>query len=74
MASVPVELGLGWFYGNGHFDQINHVLLAEFLKEEPYGTGEQQIGLVREWSDLSGLTIGPHRQELVQKADWRPSG
>ena len=46
---VPVEQGLGWFYGKGHFDQINYVLLAEFLKEEPYGTGEQQIGL-RPWS------------------------
>jgi hypothetical protein len=45
---VPVEQGLGWFYGKGHFDQINYVLLAEFLKEEPYGTGEQQIGL-RPW-------------------------
>jgi len=45
---VPVEQGLRWYYGKGHFDQINYVLLAEFLKEEPYGTSEQEIGL-RPW-------------------------
>jgi hypothetical protein len=45
---VPVRQGLEWYYGKGHFDQINYVLLAEFLKEEPYGTNEQQIGL-RPW-------------------------
>src|SRR5271165_4023027 len=45
---VPVRQGLDWYYGKGHFDQINYVLLAEFLKEEPYGTGEEDIGL-RPW-------------------------
>jgi hypothetical protein len=42
---VPIRQGLEWYYGNGHFDQINYVLLAEFLKEEPYGMSEQDIGL-----------------------------
>jgi hypothetical protein len=45
---VPIRQGLGWYYGKGHFDQINYVLLAEFLKEEPYGTSEKAIGL-RPW-------------------------
>jgi hypothetical protein len=45
---VPSEQGLDSYYGKGHFDQTNYVLLAEFLKEEPYGTGEHQIGL-RPW-------------------------
>jgi hypothetical protein len=45
---VPVRQGLEWYYGKGHFDQINYVLLAEFLKEEPYSTSEQEIGL-RPW-------------------------
>jgi hypothetical protein len=45
---VPIRQGLEWYYGKGHFDQINYVLLAEFLKEEPYGTSEQDIGL-RPW-------------------------
>jgi hypothetical protein len=42
---VPIRQGLDRYYGKGHFDQINYVLLAEFLKEEPYGTSEQEIGL-----------------------------
>jgi hypothetical protein len=45
---VPIRQGLEWYYGRGHFDQINYVLLAEFLKEEPYGTSQQEIGL-RPW-------------------------
>ena len=45
---VPIQQGLGWYYGKGHFDQINYVLLAEFLKEEPYGTSEKEIGF-RPW-------------------------
>ena len=45
---VPIRQGLEWYYGRGHFDQINYVLLAEFLKEEPYSTSEQDIGL-RPW-------------------------
>ena len=45
---VPIRQGLEWYYGKGHFDQLNYVLLAEFLKEEPYSTSEQDIGL-RPW-------------------------
>ncbi len=45
---VPIRQGLGCYYGKGHFDQINYVLLAEFLKEEPYSTSTQEIGL-RPW-------------------------
>ena len=45
---VPIRQGLEWYYGKGHVDQINYVLLAEFLKEEPYSTSEQDIGL-RPW-------------------------
>jgi hypothetical protein len=45
---VPIRQGLEWYYGKGHSDQINYVLLAEFLKEEPYNTGQQTIGL-RPW-------------------------
>jgi hypothetical protein len=45
---VPIRQGLEWYYGKGHFDQINYVLLAEFLKEEPYSTSENEIGL-RPW-------------------------
>jgi hypothetical protein len=45
---VPIRQGLEWYYGKGHFDQLNYVLLAEFLKEEPYSTSEHDIGL-RPW-------------------------
>ena len=45
---VPIRQGLEWYYGKGHFDQINYVLLAEFLKEKPYSTSAQDIGL-RPW-------------------------
>jgi hypothetical protein len=45
---APIRQGLEWYYGKGHFDQINYVLLAEFLREEPYSTSEQEIGL-RPW-------------------------
>jgi hypothetical protein len=45
---VPIQQGLEWYYGKGHFDQINYVLLAEFLKDEPFSTSEQEIGL-RPW-------------------------
>ena len=41
---IPIRQGLEWYYGKGHFDQINYVLLAEFLKEEPYSTSTQNIG------------------------------
>jgi hypothetical protein len=45
---APIRQGLEWYYGKGHFDQINYALLAEFLKEEPYSLSEQSIGL-RPW-------------------------
>jgi hypothetical protein len=45
---VPTKQGLEWYYGKGHDDHINYVLLAEFLKEEPYSTREQDVGL-RPW-------------------------
>jgi hypothetical protein len=47
-AIVPVQQGLEWYYGKGLSDQLNYALLAEFLKEEPYSTSEQDIGL-RPW-------------------------
>jgi hypothetical protein len=65
---VPVRQGLEWYYGKGHFDQINYVLLAEFLKEEPYSTSEQNIDL-RPWliravgfqasAEQIGMSSGP---------------
>jgi hypothetical protein len=45
---VPTQQGLQWYYGKGYPDYPNYVQLAEFLKEEPYGTGEREIGL-RPW-------------------------
>jgi hypothetical protein len=42
---VPIRQSLEWYYGKGHFDQINYVLLAEFLKQEAYSTNQQDIGL-----------------------------
>jgi hypothetical protein len=45
---VPVRQGLEWYYGKGYEDQLNYVLLAEFLKEEPYRTSNQDISL-RPW-------------------------
>jgi hypothetical protein len=47
-ALVPIQQGLEWYYGKGLSDQLNYSLLAEFLKEEPYSTSEQDIGL-RPW-------------------------
>ena len=45
---IPIRQGLQWYYGTGHSDQLNYALLAEFLKEEPYSTSGQDIGL-RPW-------------------------
>ena len=45
---VPIRQGLEWYYGKGHDDQLNCVLTAEFLKEEPYGTSGKEIAL-RPW-------------------------
>jgi hypothetical protein len=42
---VPVRQGLEWYYGKGHDDHFNYVLLADFLKEERYNTTEQEVGL-----------------------------
>jgi hypothetical protein len=53
---IPIQQGLEWYYGKGYDDQLNYVLLAEFLKEEPYRTSEQNIGL-RPW--LTGV-VGVH--------------
>jgi hypothetical protein len=65
---VPIRQGLEWYYGRGHGDQTNYVLLAEFLKEEPYSTSEHEIGL-RPWlvapvgyhlsADQLGMNSGP---------------
>ena len=45
---VPIRQGLEWYYGKGHDDQLNCVLTAEFLKEEPYCTTGKEIAL-RPW-------------------------
>jgi hypothetical protein len=47
-AIVPIRQGLEWYYGKGHDDQLNCVLTAEFLKEEPYGTTGKEVAL-RPW-------------------------
>ena len=76
MAIVPIRQGLEWYYGKGHFDQINYVLLAEFLKEEPYSTSEQEIGL-RPWlvgpvgfhdtAEQLGMSSGPGLETIGLK-------
>jgi hypothetical protein len=45
---VPIRQGLEWYSGKGYPDYYNYILLAEFLKEEPYHTSEREIGL-RPW-------------------------
>jgi hypothetical protein len=45
---VPIQQGLEWYYGKAYPDQLNYVLLAEFLKEEPYSTSAQKFSL-RPW-------------------------
>jgi hypothetical protein len=45
---VPTQQGLKWYYGKAFPDHIYYVELAEFLKDEPYGTSEQDVGL-RPW-------------------------
>jgi hypothetical protein len=68
---VPIRQGLEWYYGKGYDDQINYVLLAEFLKEEPYNTSEQEIGLrpwlvrpvgFRDTAEQLGINPGPGLQ------------
>jgi hypothetical protein len=41
---VPIQQGLTWFYGKAFPDHLNYVELAEFLKDEPYGTSEKDVG------------------------------
>ena len=75
---VPIRQGLEWYYGKGHFDQINYVLLAEFLKEEPYSTSEQDIGL-RPWlvrpvgfqdtAEQLGISPGPGLEMIGLKKE-----
>jgi len=73
---VPIQQGLEWYYGKGHFDQINYVLLAEFLKEEPYHTSERQIGLrpwlvgpvgFRDTAEQLGISPGPGLETIGLK-------
>ena len=56
---VPVQQGIDTYYGKAGIDQINYVFLAEFLKEEPYKTDFQDVGL-RPWL-LMGLTFKNQR-------------
>jgi hypothetical protein len=60
---VPIQQGLRWYYGKGYPDYSNYVHLAEFLKEEPYGTSAQDIGL-RPW--LIKPAIGLKTQRIGQ--------
>ena len=70
---APIRQGLEWYYGKGYYDQITNVLVAEFLKEEPYSTSEKDIGL-RPWlvqpvgfhvsAEQIGMSSGP-AQEIV---------
>jgi hypothetical protein len=45
---APIRQGLESYYGKAYPDQLNYILLAEFLKDVPYNTGQQEIGL-RPW-------------------------
>jgi hypothetical protein len=56
---VPVQQGIDSYYGKAGIDQINYVFLAEFLKEEPYKTDFQDVGL-RPWL-LMGLSFKHQR-------------
>jgi hypothetical protein len=67
---VPIRQGLEWYYGKGHFDQINYVLIAEFLKEEPYGTSEKEIGL-RPWL-VAPVGVQEFPGELGKSSGSRP--
>src|SRR5580700_11013063 len=57
---VPIRQGLGWYYGKGYEDQLNYVLIAEFLKEEPYTTSTHDIGL-RPWLVRTALEFKKQR-------------
>ena len=65
---IPIKQGLEWYYGKGYSGQLDDVLLAEFLKEEPYSTTEQDIGLhpwllasvgFRDSAEQLGMSPGP---------------
>ena len=44
--SAPLfHLGPENYYGSAHTDQVNYVLLSEFLTEKPYSTSDRDIGL-----------------------------
>jgi hypothetical protein len=43
-SAVPIKQGLESYYGKAHPDQLSYVLLAEFLKEEPYKTNIRDVG------------------------------
>jgi hypothetical protein len=73
---VPIRQGLEWYYGKGYEDQLYYVLLAEFLKEEPYSTREQDIGLrpwlvtvvgYRDTAEQLGLSPGPGLELIGSK-------
>jgi hypothetical protein len=57
---VPIRQGLEWYAGKGYPDYYNYVLLAEFLKEEPYRTSEPQIGL-RPWLIKPAMVLKKER-------------
>jgi len=50
---VPVQQGIDSYCGKPGIDHMNYIFLAEFLKEEPYKTDFQDVGL-RPWL-LTGL-------------------
>jgi hypothetical protein len=56
---VPVQQGIDSYYGKVGIDQTNYIFLAEFLKEEPYKTDFEDVGL-RPWL-LMGLNIKQQR-------------
>ena len=64
---VPIRQGLEWYYGKGHDDQLNYVLIAEFLKEEPYGTSGQEIAS----ASLVGQTCRVSRHCRAAGNDFR---
>lgn len=44
--SIPLfRVGPANYYGSAHVDQVNYVLLGEFLAEKPFSTSQGDIGL-----------------------------
>lgn len=56
---APIRQGIDSYYGKAGTDQINYVFLAEFLKQVPYKTDFQEVGL-KPWL-LTGLNIKDQR-------------